>query len=135
MSKLLFSLNQGKIYEMPCNQNASELFFEIEVKINLNFLGKVLELPWNQGFFCGTQTAPAPAFYNLYSRGHFSQDIVQSCHFCRPFSLLLVLIFGSRPAKHLINCINRISWEIVDIVVLDRCSKSISCQKNWERRK
>ena len=30
---------------MPCNQNASELFFEIEVKINFNFLGKVLELP------------------------------------------------------------------------------------------
>ena len=64
-----------------------------------------------------------------------NQQRQPSCHLCRRFSRLPVLILDNRPPKHLRNCIDRSNFfqEIVDFIVLDVCSKSKSCQKNCLR--
>ena len=65
--------NQGKIHELPwnqsCFQNAPELFFEIKVKIHLDFRGEIHVLPWNQGCF---QNVREPAFHNHYNSNKWS---------------------------------------------------------------
>ena len=65
-----------------------------------------------------------------------NQQRQPSCHLCRRFSRLPVLILDNRPPKHLRNCIDRSNFfqEIVDFIVLDVCSKSKSCQKNCSER-
>ena len=47
----------------------------------------------------------------------------------KTFGGLPFLILDNRPAKRLINCMNRFCLDIVDFIVLDVCSRPRSCQK------